>query len=296
MRLRRRRFGGGGRWRGRVWSSAGLEPRRGASRSIDRGAGTSAGSPAGFAAPGRPPRRPIRTSTHGHSSPPRSHSNMSAAHLQAWLPAFPIANGIHVFEEFAWPGGLIRWIDTYNHHRLKRTRYYVVLNGAAILGASLIAAFACNVAGYRLYLYSVELLAGNALTHLRGSPAAEVLPGQGDGRGAARPARDRQRVGLRRGRRGRDAVRGRGCCRGTGRGCTSLSRRRSPVPRELFLSLRLRAGGAAAIHHAHETTHRCNYSPARRARAARLLGLAAGARHAGARRLRDPGARQPLGN
>jgi len=92
---------------------------------------------------------------------------MSAAHLQVWLWAFPIANGIHVFEEFAWPGGLVRWIDTYNHRRLKRTHYYVVLNGAAILGAILIAAFARNATGYWLDLYSVALLAGNALTHLR---------------------------------------------------------------------------------------------------------------------------------
>ena len=92
---------------------------------------------------------------------------MSAAHLQVWLWAFPITNGLHVFEEFAWPGGLIRWIGTYNPRRLKRPRYYVVLNGAAILGAVLIAAFARNAAGYWLYLYSVALLAGNSLTHLR---------------------------------------------------------------------------------------------------------------------------------
>ncbi len=92
---------------------------------------------------------------------------MSSADIRIFLWAFPVALIVHVVEEFVFPGGFVRWIDLYNHRRLKNARYYVLINSAAILGSIAIALFAKDSVGYWLYLYSVSLLAGNAVSHLR---------------------------------------------------------------------------------------------------------------------------------
>jgi hypothetical protein len=41
-----------------------------------------------------------------------------------FLWALPIALTLHVIEEFAFPGGFVRWIEVHNYRRLKTTRYY----------------------------------------------------------------------------------------------------------------------------------------------------------------------------
>lgn len=92
---------------------------------------------------------------------------MSSTGIRIFLWALPFALSAHVTEEFAFPGGFVRWIELYNHRRLKGTRYYVVLNGAAIIGSIANALLAKDSVGYWLYLYTVALLAGNAVSHLR---------------------------------------------------------------------------------------------------------------------------------
>jgi len=92
---------------------------------------------------------------------------MISTDIGMFLWALPIGLSLHVVEEFAFPGGFVRWMEHYNHRRLKGTGYYVVLNGAAILGSVAIALLAKSVVGYWVYLYTVALLAGNAASHLR---------------------------------------------------------------------------------------------------------------------------------
>ena len=86
-------------------------------------------------------------------------------HVFLWV--FPMALIIHVIEEFAFPGGFVRWIELYNHRGLRSSRYYFVINAAAIVGSVAIALLAKDPVGFWLYLYSVALLAGNAISHLR---------------------------------------------------------------------------------------------------------------------------------
>lgn len=92
---------------------------------------------------------------------------MISTDIDTLLWAFPIVLGLHVTEEFALPGGFIHWIELYNPGRLRSTRYYYLINAAAIVGSIAIALLAGGPAGYWLYLYSVALMAGNAVSHLR---------------------------------------------------------------------------------------------------------------------------------
>jgi len=94
---------------------------------------------------------------------------MHSSHIQILLWAFPIALSVHVFEEFAYPGGFIEWVKSNKPRRLKSTIYYVSINAAAILGAAVIALRAADIVGYSLFLYSMALMGGNAATHIRGS-------------------------------------------------------------------------------------------------------------------------------
>jgi hypothetical protein len=94
------------------------------------------------------------------------------------LWAFPAALSLHVFEEFALPGGFKQWIKTHKPRRLKSDRYYVAVNAAAIVGAAIIALTAAGMLGFRMYLYSVGIMAGNAASHLRGMiQAKQYCPG-----------------------------------------------------------------------------------------------------------------------
>jgi hypothetical protein len=98
------------------------------------------------------------------------------------LWAFPAALSLHVFEEFALPGGLVQWIKIHKPRRLKRARYYIAVNAAAIAGAVIIALTATEIVGFRVYLYSVGIMAGNAASHLRGMiQAKQYCPGSVSG-------------------------------------------------------------------------------------------------------------------
>jgi len=96
-------------------------------------------------------------------------TNMRDRNLLVLLWIFPIALSLHVFEEFAFPGGFKRWINVYKPRKLRSDFYYFAVNAAAIAGAVLIALIARRAVGLAVYLYSVALMAGNAASHLRGT-------------------------------------------------------------------------------------------------------------------------------
>src|SRR5262245_51014131 len=83
------------------------------------------------------------------------------------LWSLPIALSLHVFEEFALPGGFRQWIKTYQPGKLKSDFYYFIVNTVGIVAAIIIALKANDVLGFRIYLYSVAVMAGNAATHIR---------------------------------------------------------------------------------------------------------------------------------
>jgi hypothetical protein len=85
------------------------------------------------------------------------------------LWSFPIALSLHVFEEFAFPGGLKQWIRAYKPRKPKSDFYYFVVNAAAIAAAIIIASKASDIVGVRIYLYFVAAMAGNAASHIRGT-------------------------------------------------------------------------------------------------------------------------------
>ncbi len=94
---------------------------------------------------------------------------MRASNILILLWSLPIAISLHVFEEFAFPGGLREWIKAYKPKRLKSNFYYFIVNAAAIVVASIIALTANGSLGFRLFLYSVALMGGNGASHIRGA-------------------------------------------------------------------------------------------------------------------------------
>ena len=84
--------------------------------------------------------------------------------LLLWF--FPIAISLHVFEEFALPGGLKQWIKDYQPRKLRNNFYYFIVNAAAIIGATILALTASGILGFCIYLNSVAIMAGNAASHL----------------------------------------------------------------------------------------------------------------------------------
>ena len=84
------------------------------------------------------------------------------------LWALPIALGLHVFEEFIFPGGLKQWIKAYKPKKPKSDLYYFVINAGAIIG-TLILALRPSVAGMRIYVCVVAAMAANAVSHIRGT-------------------------------------------------------------------------------------------------------------------------------
>ena len=87
--------------------------------------------------------------------------------LILWL--LPIALSVHVFEEFAYPGGLRDWIRAYRPKKPSANWYYVLANGPIILGAIIVALKANDLLGYRIYLFLVDVMGANAVSHIRGS-------------------------------------------------------------------------------------------------------------------------------
>ena len=69
---------------------------------------------------------------------------------------------------FIFPGGLAQWFKNYKPKKAKSDFYYFILNGAALVGA-LILALRPGVIGLYIYAGFVAVMAGNAVSHLRGA-------------------------------------------------------------------------------------------------------------------------------
>lgn len=91
---------------------------------------------------------------------------MNLTSIQSLLWALPLFIALHVTEEFAFPGGFIKWIAAHNSQRLKHTWYYVAINGIAILAGVVIALTASGVVGYCVFIWLVTFMATNALSHV----------------------------------------------------------------------------------------------------------------------------------
>jgi hypothetical protein len=98
---------------------------------------------------------------------------MTQSHLQLVLWALPLFLCIHVFEEFAYPGGFIQWMATHNSRRLKSPSYYIVINAAAILLGAIVAAIPPTTIGYCLHIWLVTFMATNGLSHAIASVQAQ---------------------------------------------------------------------------------------------------------------------------
>src|SRR5436309_2734531 len=85
------------------------------------------------------------------------------------LWSLPIALSLHVFEEFAFPGGFRQWIKASSPRQPKSGFYYFIVNACGIVAAAVIAWKASGILGFRLYLYAVAIMGANAATHLRGT-------------------------------------------------------------------------------------------------------------------------------
>src|SRR6476619_4239631 len=85
------------------------------------------------------------------------------------LWSFPIALSLHVFEEFAFPGGLKNWIKDHKPRKLRSDFYYFIVNAAAIVGVIIIALKATDRLGFGIFLYCVAIMGGNSASHIRGT-------------------------------------------------------------------------------------------------------------------------------
>jgi hypothetical protein len=83
--------------------------------------------------------------------------------------ALPIALSLHVFEEFAFPGGLKQWIKACKPRKPKSDFWYFFVNAAGIVGTFYLALNASSDLDLRIYLFLVALMAGNAASHIRGT-------------------------------------------------------------------------------------------------------------------------------
>jgi hypothetical protein len=103
---------------------------------------------------------------------------MSGRNSIILLWSLPIAISLHVFEEFAFPGGLNRWIAVYKPGRPKNNFYYFIVNAAAIVATFILASRVSGVTGIRIYLGFVAVMAANAASHIRGTiQAKKYCPG-----------------------------------------------------------------------------------------------------------------------
>jgi hypothetical protein len=94
---------------------------------------------------------------------------MQNAKIDVLLWALPVGLSLHVFEEFAVPGGFSQWINANSPRKPKSNFYYFLVNALGIVAAIIIALKAKDILGFRLYLYAVAIMAGNAATHIRGT-------------------------------------------------------------------------------------------------------------------------------
>jgi hypothetical protein len=86
-----------------------------------------------------------------------------------WLPA--ICVGLHVFEEFVWPGGFLPWYRAYRPELAASltVRFIIIVNVLLLLFALLLAAFGANSSrGVSAWLALMAALACNGIFHVRG--------------------------------------------------------------------------------------------------------------------------------
>ena len=98
------------------------------------------------------------------------------------LWSLPIALSLHVFEEFAFPGGLKQWIKVNKPRKPKSDFYYFIVNAVGIVGATIIALKASDHSDFCFYLCFVAFMAGNTASHIRGTiQKKQYCPGTASG-------------------------------------------------------------------------------------------------------------------
>ncbi|HVA56088.1 MAG TPA: HXXEE domain-containing protein [Gammaproteobacteria bacterium] len=91
-------------------------------------------------------------------------------HSVFWLPAICVL--LHIFEEFAWPGGFLAWHRGYQpRFATSITPRFAVVGNALLLMATLVLGLMGPTwsRGLSLWLTLVALLAGNATFHIAGA-------------------------------------------------------------------------------------------------------------------------------
>jgi hypothetical protein len=89
-----------------------------------------------------------------------------------WLPWAPVvAASLHIFEEFAWPGGFADWYRRYKPSRTKSLtpRFLIIINGLLLVLCYDAGALRSGRYGYELWLAIAALLAGNGVWHIIGT-------------------------------------------------------------------------------------------------------------------------------
>jgi hypothetical protein len=96
--------------------------------------------------------------------------------------SLPIAFSLHVFEEFALPGGLKQWIRAYKPGKPKGDFHYIFVNAIGFVVALIIALKASDVSVYRIFLFFTALMGANAVSHIRGTiQKKQYCPGTASG-------------------------------------------------------------------------------------------------------------------
>ena len=89
-----------------------------------------------------------------------------------WLPWAPLAAAsLHIFEEFAWPGGFADWYRRYKPNRAKSLTpgFMIIINGLLLILCYDAGAAYSRSYGAVLWLAVAALLAGNAIWHIIGT-------------------------------------------------------------------------------------------------------------------------------
>lgn len=84
-----------------------------------------------------------------------------------WLPFAPLgAAGLHIFEEFVFPGGFTPWYRRYRGDAARiTTRFLVIINGALLLACGNIAQLGRTRTGVAYWLTIAAVQASNGLWH-----------------------------------------------------------------------------------------------------------------------------------
>lgn len=90
--------------------------------------------------------------------------------MNEWLTWTPLAAAsLHIFEEFAWPGGFRSWYRDYRPEIASSlsTTWLIGINALLLATCELIAYLGFTPRGAALFLTVIALLFGNAIFHLR---------------------------------------------------------------------------------------------------------------------------------